>query len=59
MQNFRKVAQLKITKNQGELYINDMNITESIKLEKLRKYSKLFKNKNKLGSRNVIYEGTC
>ena len=41
MQNFRKVAQLEIPKNRGELY-NDGIIS---KIKKLRKYRTFFRNK--------------
>ena len=48
MQNFRKLALLKIPKNRGELY-NDVNIA-SPRIGKQRKFKKFFeiKKKNKV-----------
>ena len=45
MQNFRKLAQLEIPKNLGELY-NDVNIAKS-KNWKTEKIQEIFRNSNK------------
>ena len=57
MQNFRKLAELKIPKNRGELY-NNVNIAKS-KNWKSVEIREIFRNSKKknYGSREGYYEG--
>ena len=54
MQNFRKLAQLEILKNRGELY-NDVNIAKS-KNWKTEKIQEIFRNskKQKIGLQGML-----
>ena len=59
MQNFRRLAQLEIPKNRGELY-NDVNIVK-LKNWETEKIQEIFQNskKKKKSSRECYYEGAC
>ena len=59
MQNFRKLAELKIPKNRGELY-NNVNIAKS-KNWKSVEIREIFRNskKQKYGSREGYCEPAC